>query len=128
MLSGRFAIAGWYTNVVPGCTVLPIVEVCVAKGRFPFGGYMEISAEGKVTGTIVDKYGQAKIEGEIGKYGLTFKKKYATGAPVKHDQAPLEYCLTSAGGTLLFTGEFRFSGEERTEDGRVVLQLVACTL
>ena len=125
-LQGRFAVSGWYDNIVPGCSVLPLVEVNAVSIGFPFGGIIEISEEAEVTGQIVDSTGLAEITGRVTGNRIEFEKKYITGKFTK--QPPVIYGLdlddeASTDGEFIFRGGYRFSAKQQNDSGHVILSV-----
>lgn len=125
-MKGDFSVSGWYTNIVPGCMILPLIEVNAVRIGFPFGGMLEISEEGELTGQLLDNTGLATISGKMEDGKLQFEKKYTTGDFV--EQPPVVYVLeiddeASTDIDLVFRGGYRFSADQKSDDGHVVMSL-----
>lgn len=130
MLEGEFAVAGWYTNLVPSCIVLPLIDHGADREPFPFGGTLRVQG-GEISGVIVDSTGKAVIEGSVQTariHGITapewfrFNKRYLEGEMVS--QPPVLYILEPAGSEPSeWRGGFRFSELQSGFDGEVAMFL-----
>lgn len=128
MLEGNFAVIGDYTNLVPGCTVLPLLDVSAVKENFDFDGTIQITPDGKVSGTIRDSTSSARITGRRDGKKITFRKKYFTGEMAS--QPPINYILDIENGTdsksLTLKGGYRFDIKQTNDDGQVTMFLNKC--
>jgi hypothetical protein len=128
MLEGKFVVSGNYTNLVPGCTVLPLLDVSAIKVNLGFEGTIQITQDGKVSGTIRDSIGSARITGRRDGKRIIFRKKYFTGEMAS--QPPINYILDIENGTdsesLTLKGGYRFDIKQTNDDGQVIMFLNKC--
>lgn len=122
-MKGNFAVAGWYTNIVPGCSVLPLVEINAAKIDFPFGGTLHVTPEGDINGTIVDSTGKAEVSGKVVDTKVELHKQYSEGEMA--EQPPVFYTMSieaeGGGDAFVLKGNFRFSEDQQSNNGEVVM-------
>lgn len=121
MLTGQFSVAGWFMNLVPGCSVLPLVEVCPVEEQFSITGSLTITPDGKITGQMADTWGPSSIEGEVAEGEVRFRKQYTRGDLVR--QAPVHYQLKPTDDPMRFLGEYRFVEHQGAANGRAALWL-----
>ncbi len=133
MTTERFALAGWYTNLVPACSVLPLTEISAQRIRFPFGGFIEVFPDGNLVGVLAEKQGVADITGGTDTDGLSFQKKYRAGdkshqARDLANQPPVYYRLKNTDRPFRLIGGYRFTADQAQEDGQVEIELIECQL
>lgn len=77
--SGQYAVVGYYVSLLPGCAVLPLLEVSAHREELWFGGSLEVCADGSISGFFVDPYRGAKIRGLLKGEKVLLEKEYVTG-------------------------------------------------
>jgi hypothetical protein len=128
MLKGEFTVTGEYTNLSPGCSVLPTIDVSAVNVNIKFSGMICITPGGVVSGTIRDSIGRASITGKRANKKITFQKKYSTGEMAS--QPPVIYNLyletETNGNPLTLKGGYRFSKNQISDNGQVTMLLYKC--
>lgn len=80
--SGEYVAAGCYSSLLPGCAVLPLLEVSAHRAELWFGGFLKVRPDGGISGFFVDPYGGAKITGLLKDEKVLLEKEYVTGSLV----------------------------------------------
>ena len=135
MLTGTFAVAGWYGANPPALIDKPSAKPD-DEPNTPFGGYIQIFPDGNVTGLFVDTGIRWDVTGDISTGGLTIRLFASDGWLVDHP--PKNFQLTPGRTPLDWSGQYymgeaprsptvsgRLVPNPRSKDGQDVLQLLA---
>lgn len=119
MDAGTFKVTGWFRMLVPGCGVVPSVEVSAELETFSFQGTMVVSPDGSFTLNTSDTFGPAVSEGRITDQAMTFQKQY-TSEP---NEPPYHYRLVPIDSQTVWSGGWRRSPDQRDDAGEARIWL-----